>query len=176
MSTATFQYLRYASAYFVFIIQALAVADAVTFRNCLVTMRPQTTKSELPSRDAVRRKIENCFVDYLDQLRADISAAPGNVSALWDLWTAKHTSTPYLGLLLQWIQVDGDKWVFRNEVGAFREIFGKHSGINLGRYLILLLDRVGVTSKTHSKVRHLSLHVTSVTISDFLTQDGAFEQ
>lgn len=119
-------------------------------------MRPETISAELPSPDEVRVKILSEFAEFLQQLRKDIEAAPGDISILWDMWSAPHTSDPYLGLLLQWIQVDGDTWTFRNEVGGFFNVFGAHSGINLGRYLMLLLDRAAVTSKSHSKVRHLT--------------------
>ena len=119
-------------------------------------MRPDTLPAELPTHTEVRVKIISEFAKYLKELRTDIAAAPGDVSVLWDMWSAPHTSEPYLGLLLQWIQVDSEtgKWTFRSEVGAFFNVYGSHSGINLGRYLILLLDRVGVTSKTRSKVSH----------------------
>ena len=117
-------------------------------------MRPATKKSELPSHASVHVKITNEFIDFLAALKRDIAAAPGNISTLWDMWTVPHTSDPIMGMLLQWIEVRVDGgWVFRDEVGAFRKIFGKHDGGNLGRYFVGLLDRAGVTSRKHSKVR-----------------------
>ena len=115
-------------------------------------MRPQTKAKELPKRDAVKTKIKNCFIDFLEDIRAAISLAPGEISALWDLWTAPYTKDPYLGLMIQWIEVKGAVWVMRAEVVAFHKIFGAHTGINLARYFLLLTDRIGVTSKNHSKV------------------------
>ncbi len=56
-------------------------------------MRPKTRKSELPTRTTVRTRITNEYVLYLDGLVLAIHAAPGNISVLWDLWTAPHTST-----------------------------------------------------------------------------------
>ncbi|KAI1789148.1 hypothetical protein LXA43DRAFT_853014, partial [Ganoderma leucocontextum] len=49
--------------------QALAIADDITFRNCLVMMRPKTTKAELPSRETVRSHITNEFISYMEQLK-----------------------------------------------------------------------------------------------------------
>ncbi|RDX52409.1 hypothetical protein OH76DRAFT_1307496, partial [Lentinus brumalis] len=49
--------------------QALLVADDVTFTNCLVVMRPKTTRSELPSRDDVRTNIHNKYIDFVDNVR-----------------------------------------------------------------------------------------------------------
>lgn len=75
---------------------------------------------------------------------------------LWDLWTAPHTSIPFLGMIITWMEVDSDTrdWRIRCEVAALHEILGKHSGVNLGRYFLLFLDRVGITSKEHHKASH----------------------
>ncbi|EIW57566.1 uncharacterized protein TRAVEDRAFT_99481, partial [Trametes versicolor FP-101664 SS1] len=52
--------------------QALLLADEPTFTNCLVVMRPKTTKEDLPSRTTVRTRIQNNFVDLLKALEAAI--------------------------------------------------------------------------------------------------------
>ena len=133
--------------------QPLAVADAVTFRNVLVTMQPKTVKSELPTYSTVRSHITNCFIDFMNQLKADIAWAPGDINGMCDTWTAPHTSDSMFGLLVVWIDIRSDgTWVYRDEVAAFHKIIGDHGGRNLGRYLILFLDRCGVTSREHSKV------------------------
>ncbi|RDX49550.1 hypothetical protein OH76DRAFT_1324181, partial [Lentinus brumalis] len=51
---------------------ALLLADDIHFRNCLVTMRPKTTRSELPTRSTVRARINNEFVDLIDNIKASI--------------------------------------------------------------------------------------------------------
>ncbi len=137
-------------------IQAIALADDIDFRNCLVTMRPKTSRKELPTRTMVRARINNEFVDHLDKVKEDIGRAPGAISSGWDLWSAPHTSDHYFGMIAQWIEVDENfsNWVLRDEVTACHKIFGKHDGENLGKYLLLCLDRVGITSKTDQKVRH----------------------
>lgn len=52
--------------------QALAVADNLFFRNCLVTMRPKTTSSELVTVHEVCSYIHNECTDWLAQLKKDI--------------------------------------------------------------------------------------------------------
>ncbi|KAL6298237.1 hypothetical protein BKA93DRAFT_706527, partial [Sparassis latifolia] len=49
--------------------QALLLADDATFTNCLVTMRPKTTRADLPTRGTVKTQIKNKFVDYVERLR-----------------------------------------------------------------------------------------------------------
>jgi hypothetical protein len=55
--------------------QSLAVADKDLFRNCLVTMRPKTTKNDLPSTHDVSVYIHNRFVDQLKLLKKEISVS-----------------------------------------------------------------------------------------------------
>ncbi|KAH9946560.1 hypothetical protein B0H21DRAFT_659502, partial [Amylocystis lapponica] len=43
---------------------ALLLADEASFTNCLVVMRPKTTRDDLPSRTTLRTKIMNNHVDY----------------------------------------------------------------------------------------------------------------
>jgi hypothetical protein len=58
----------------------------------------------------------------------------------------------FLGMTAHWIEVNDGKWKMRSEVIGFKAISGAHSGENLGRYAVGLLDRVGIMSKNTSKV------------------------
>ncbi|EIW63228.1 uncharacterized protein TRAVEDRAFT_83826, partial [Trametes versicolor FP-101664 SS1] len=48
--------------------QALLLASTPTFTNCLVMMRPKTTREDLPTRSTVRTNIKNKFVDYVQSI------------------------------------------------------------------------------------------------------------
>ncbi|KAI0669466.1 hypothetical protein C8Q78DRAFT_959516, partial [Trametes maxima] len=48
--------------------QALLVASTATFTNCLVVMRPKTTREDLPTCSMVRTNIKNKFVGYMEEL------------------------------------------------------------------------------------------------------------
>ena len=52
--------------------QVLTVADNLFFQNCLVTMRPKTTSSELVTAHEVCSYIHNECTDWLVQLKKDI--------------------------------------------------------------------------------------------------------
>jgi hypothetical protein len=58
----------------------------------------------------------------------------------------------FLGMTAHWIEVIDGKWKMRSEVIGFKAISGAHSGENLGRYAVGLLDRVGIMSAKASKV------------------------
>ncbi|KAM5539424.1 hypothetical protein V8D89_006876 [Ganoderma adspersum] len=87
---------------------ALPPHYAVTFRNILITMRPKTVKSELPTYSTVRSHITNCFVDFMNELKADIAHAPGDVNTMCDTWMVPYTSDPMFGLLVIWIDIQPD--------------------------------------------------------------------
>jgi hypothetical protein len=150
-------------------IQSLAVASKATFRNCLVAMRPKTTKSDLPSTHDVTTYIHNEFVRLLEDFKTAITvrlslslmnfaqfffqAAPGKVSITVDGWSADTTKAAFLGMTGHWIEVNGSNWVLRSNVLAFRGISGQHSGENLGKYVVGLSERVGIITAKSSKVR-----------------------
>ena len=135
-------------------------------------MRPKTKVADLPSVNDIRLYLHNAFVARLNKLKQDIEVrslsllfylpltspiqnAPGKVSTTADGWTADNTKQGFLGMTAHWIDVDKDgKWTLRAEVVGFRLIRGTHAGSNLGRYFVGLCDRVGIMSRSHSKVSH----------------------
>jgi hypothetical protein len=61
----------------------------------------------------------------------------------------------FLGMTAHWIEVKGNVWKLRSEVIGFKALSGAHTGENLGRYAVGLLDRVGIMDEKRSKVRHV---------------------
>lgn len=59
----------------------------------------------------------------------------------------------FQGMTGHWIEVKDGKWKLRAAVIGFKALSGDHSGENLGRYAVGLLDRVGIMDKKESKVR-----------------------
>jgi hypothetical protein len=58
----------------------------------------------------------------------------------------------FLGMTAHWIEVKEGKWKMRAGVIGFKALSGAHSGENIGRYTVGLLDRVGIMDKKKSKV------------------------
>ena len=79
-------------------------------------------------------------------------AAPGKVSVTADGWSADTMKMGFLGMTGHWINVKDGKWKLRVEVIGFRGLSGAHSGANLGRYAVGLLDHMGIMDKNQSKV------------------------
>ena len=81
------------------------------------------------------------------------------VSITADGWTTDNTKTGFLGMTAQWVSTKDGKWTLREVVIAFKAMVGRHDGDNLGRYMMGLTDRVGITSDTSSKVRLFLTHL-----------------
>lgn len=73
------------------------------------------------------------------------------VSITEDGWSADTTKASFQGMTAHWIEVKDGKWKMRAAVIGFKALSGAHSGENLGRYAVGLLDRVGIMSKNGSK-------------------------
>ena len=56
-----------------------------------------------------------------------------------------------------WIEVKDGKWKMRAAVIGFKALSGGHSGENLGRYSVGLLDRIGIMDKNRTKVCQLTI-------------------
>ena len=74
------------------------------------------------------------------------------MSITTDGWSADTTKMGFLGMTAHWIEVKEGTWKLRAEVIGFKALSGAHSGENLGRYAVGLLDRVGIMGTKHSKV------------------------
>ncbi|KAF5378846.1 hypothetical protein D9615_006888 [Tricholomella constricta] len=137
--------------------QAFALANKAVFRNCLVAMRPKTQSHELPSSYDISKHISNEYAKWIEKLNGEIENAPGKVSITVDTWTAVNTKGSYLGMTAHWIEVKEKRWKLRSAVVGFQPISGDHSGQNLGRYMVGLTDRVGITNKERSKLHTATL-------------------
>ena len=65
------------------------------------------------------------------------------------------TKRGFLGMTMHWIEVKEERWKLRAEVIRFRGLSGAHSRENLRRYVVGLLDCVGIMDKDQLKVRTL---------------------
>ncbi|KIM67446.1 hypothetical protein SCLCIDRAFT_107455 [Scleroderma citrinum Foug A] len=55
--------------------QSLAVANKPAFRNCLVVMRPNANKADIPSSHDISTFIHNSFIDFLQNLKSRIQVS-----------------------------------------------------------------------------------------------------
>jgi hypothetical protein len=62
------------------------------------------------------------------------------VSITADGWSADTTKMGFLGMTAHWIKVKDKEWKMRSEVIGFKALYGVHTGKNLGRYAVGLLE------------------------------------
>ena len=67
----------------------------------------------------------------------------------------------FLGMMAHWIEVKDKRWKLRAEVIGFKALLGTHSGKNLGRYAVGLMDRMGIMAKNKSKACLLIHYIPS---------------
>jgi hypothetical protein len=108
------------------------------FRNCLVAMRPKTTKADVPTTHDVMSHLYNECLGWLQELKADIEvllvtsttrlltlytfqAAPGLISTTADGWSVDTTKASFLGVTAHWVDV-------RTESGSFRQRLSDFEG------------------------------------------------
>ena len=88
------------------------------------------------------------------------------------------TKAGFQGMTVHWIEVKEGKWKMRAAVIGFKALSDGHSGENLGRYSMGLLDRVGIMSKSGTKLYMATLdntgnnNTTCKTIQDIHTHQG----
>ena len=63
----------------------------------------------------------------------------------------------FQGMTAHWIEVKEGKWKMKAAVIGFKGISGAHSGENLSRYSVGLLDCVGIMDKNGLKACRMSL-------------------
>ena len=57
----------------------------------------------------------------------------------------------FQGMTAHWIEVKDGKWKMKSAVVGFKSLSGAHSGENLGRYTVGLLEGVGIMDQKGSK-------------------------
>ena len=80
--------------------------------------------------------------------------AVGDISFTAHIWSS-DARQPYLALTAHWIAEDSKtaSLSLRSALIAFHHLCGNHTGESLGRTILYLLDRTGITTKT----RHYTL-------------------
>ena len=76
----------------------------------------------------------------------------GLISVTSDGWTADTSKKGFFRMTAHWMNTKGRKWELWEAIIGFKEMVGSHDGESLGRYMMGLLDRVGITSKNLTKV------------------------
>jgi hypothetical protein len=120
--------------------QAFSVVEKDSFKALLTYLRPSLVPRDLPSRTTVTDEIFSKSIRIKGLLSEQFKALASRVSFTFDAGTSRAYD-PYLTVTGHWID---DKWDLHEQVLAFREIVGDHSGVNTGALLTNILQDYGL--------------------------------
>jgi hypothetical protein len=127
---------------------------------------PSTKESDIPHRTSVANTIHKKAYKVRGLLRSLFvvgpshyfltltltsghQSIPGEISATLDGWSSLACDL-YLGVTVHWVHNTPDsctEWSLCTLLLTFQEVKGNHSGANLARLVMQILQEVGLTSK-----------------------------
>ena len=87
----------------------------------------------------------------LHRLHVLHQSIPEQVSATLDGWSSL-AHDPYLGVTVHWVHNPVEsptEWSLRTMLLTFQEVKGNHSGANLSKVVMEIINEAGLTSKVH---------------------------
>lgn len=120
--------------------QSFSVVEKESFKALLNYQRPSMTPRDLPSRTTVTDEIYSKSIRIKGLLAEKFKLLDSRVSFTFDAGTSRAFD-PYLTVTSHWIDAN---WNLHEQVLAFREIVGDHSGENTGALLINILREYGL--------------------------------
>ncbi|KIL54972.1 hypothetical protein M378DRAFT_18367 [Amanita muscaria Koide BX008] len=111
----------------------------------------------MPHRDKVREGIVDEWGRWFEKLKLDMSQAAGRVSFTADIWSSTNLSS-YLALTVHWIsQSAGSKLILRMALIGFHLLKQRHTGKNIAKAILYLVDRAGLTSEGRNQIGYFTL-------------------
>ncbi|KAF7372005.1 Zinc finger BED domain-containing protein RICESLEEPER 2 [Mycena venus] len=121
---------------------AFRLVDKGPFRRLMHYMRPSLQKKDLLHRTKMMSEVLERTKKVEARLREKIKNIPGQVSFTFDTWTS-DTGDPYLSVTGHYIDSPADKpseWSLKCDQLSFTPIEGNHSGQNLFKILVRIVD------------------------------------
>jgi hypothetical protein len=122
--------------------QSFSVIEKESFKALLKYQRPSMTPRDFPSRATVTDEIYTKSIRVKGLLAEKFKILDGRVSFTFDAGTSRAFD-PYLTVTGHWIDAN---WNLQEQVLAFREIVGDHSGANTGALLVNILGEYGLVN------------------------------
>ena len=165
--------------------QSIRVVECPEFRRLCMVLRETLLDSDIPRHDKTREAIlyrwKNSFEELKRELMVSLQILPsfytnlnqwescGQISFTADVW-ANGNLAAFLALTAHWISSDKQlgSLSLRAMLIGFHRLKKKHTGRNIARTILYLLDRANVTHKVCYSLTPLgsdvNLHFRSVTL------------
>ena len=122
--------------------QSFSVVEKESFRALLKYLRPSIVLRDIASQTTVMDEIYTKSVRVKGLLAEKFKLLDSRVSFTFDAGTSRAFD-PYLTVTGHWINAS---WNLHEQVLAFREIIGDHSGENTGALLVEILGEHGLVN------------------------------
>ncbi|RXW14039.1 hypothetical protein EST38_g11815 [Candolleomyces aberdarensis] len=134
--------------------QSINVIESVFFRRLLLLLRADLRDEDIPHRTFVQSHIQARWDVYMKELQAQLQNSVGKISLTTDLWSDPNLC-PFMAVTAHWIEsrtiltAEGPvtSLVLREDLIAFHNMPGRHTGEHLGTALLHVLDRLKIAAK-----------------------------
>ncbi|KAF7372280.1 Zinc finger BED domain-containing protein 4 [Mycena venus] len=135
------------------------------FRDLLLFLRETLRDADIPHRTKLRSLIIDAWLDYWEELKAELRLSLGRISFTGDIWSSAALH-PYLAITAHWFgrRLDTNQVLLRQALLAFRRIRGAHSGQRIARVVFDVMDQAEILGK----IGHFTLDNASNNLS-FMT-------
>jgi hypothetical protein len=129
--------------------EAFQLVDKGPFRRLLQYLRPSLSDNDIPHRTKTRQEILDRTSFAIERIKKALAHVDSKISMTFDSWTSL-VGDPFLSVTAHYIDSPVNKpqeWELKMEQLAFRYIEGNHSGANIGRILVEVIDDYGIRKK-----------------------------
>ncbi|KAL1738946.1 ribonuclease H-like domain-containing protein, partial [Schizophyllum fasciatum] len=130
--------------------QSINVVDSPEFRDFVFYLKPDMDEADLPHRTRMTELIEERFEKEFNRLKDEIQNSPGRVAFTMDVWSRVNLES-YLAVTAHYIHTTpAGQDVLKARLVAFHHLEGSHTGENMGRAFISIVEKLGCMAKISS--------------------------
>jgi hypothetical protein len=141
--------------------QSIRVVECPEFRKLCMVLCRALVDADIPRRDKMREAVISQWRDKFRELKSDLSKSCGRISFTSDIWSNANLES-YLALTAHWISCDesSGRLALNAALIGFHRLKKKHTGLNIAKTILYLLDRADVTLKVRIHVITIRLCLT----------------
>ncbi|KAL5522088.1 hypothetical protein ACEPAF_1945 [Sanghuangporus sanghuang] len=114
--------------------------DHTEFKRCLIWGQ---VKLLIPSADMVKHTVKEMKLELFEKTKSMIDQLKSKVALSLNMWTSSNRYA-FLAIVMHYIL---NKWDLQEQLIAFKEIKGRHTGDNIGAIVLRVLDQYNLASK-----------------------------
>ncbi|OCB88219.1 hypothetical protein A7U60_g4624 [Sanghuangporus baumii] len=123
--------------------QPFTVVEDDEFRTFLEYTHRGQAKLLIPSADTVKRTVKEMKLELFEKTKSMINQLESKVALSLDAWTSSN-GYAFLAIVIHYIS---NEWDLQEQLIAFEEIKGRHTGDNIGAIVLRVLDQYNLVSK-----------------------------